>query len=353
MWKTISNDELFHRMNFACVVYNDRYIIIAGGNEYTSGEGLRSVISFDTHEKIIKEFPDLPEISWTCTGTILKGCFYVAGHHGSIFRLDLSLCEAWEQVTSSGDLFGHTIVSDDEHLYSIGGRNTDGIITSPCRRFCPKEDTWIALPQMNQSRYRHAVAIIGKQIYVIGGVREKQEKISSVEVYNINSMTWDIIANIPAVPNESSDDGLCLSCAALATFDKMIVLTGGRKRRRSTGIISPYCFVLNTHNLKWMQSMITLPTARSAHGCVLIGGTQLFLIGGESQKSIEAIERKCFFPNWYIIQDFLLLHKLVEEDRASIKRHNGGKLCMSDEFVQKLMTNLNLDLCRHVVSFLV
>lgn len=53
-----------------------------------------------------------------------------------------------------------------------------------------QEDRWISLPQMPTPRAGAAVAVLGKQILVVGGVGEDQSPVRVVEMYNIEEGRW-------------------------------------------------------------------------------------------------------------------------------------------------------------------
>lgn len=57
---------------------------------------------------------------------------------------------------------------------------------------CPslQGDRWISLPPMPTPRAGAAVAVLGKQILVVGGVGEDQSPLKVVEMYNTEEGKW-------------------------------------------------------------------------------------------------------------------------------------------------------------------
>lgn len=57
-------------------------------------------------------------------------------------------------------------------------------------RACLQEDRWISLPPMPTPRAGAAVAVLGKQLLVVGGVGEDQSPLKVVEIYNTEEGRW-------------------------------------------------------------------------------------------------------------------------------------------------------------------
>lgn len=57
-------------------------------------------------------------------------------------------------------------------------------------RACLQEDRWISLPPMPTPRAGAAVAGLGKQLLVVGGVGEDQSPLKVVEIYNTEEGRW-------------------------------------------------------------------------------------------------------------------------------------------------------------------
>lgn len=55
---------------------------------------------------------------------------------------------------------------------------------------CLQEDRWISLPPMPTPRAGAAVAVLGKQLLVVGGVGEDQSPLKVVEIYNTEEGRW-------------------------------------------------------------------------------------------------------------------------------------------------------------------
>lgn len=53
-----------------------------------------------------------------------------------------------------------------------------------------QEDRWISAPPMPTARAGAAVAVLGKQLLVVGGVGEDQSPLKVVEIYNTEEGRW-------------------------------------------------------------------------------------------------------------------------------------------------------------------
>ncbi|GLD73273.1 kelch domain-containing protein 8A-like protein [Lates japonicus] len=59
-------------------------------------------------------------------------------------------------------------------MYMLGGCDTAGRPCPGMALYSPEGDRWISLPPMPTPRAGAAVAVLGKQILVVGGVGEDQ-----------------------------------------------------------------------------------------------------------------------------------------------------------------------------------
>lgn len=57
-------------------------------------------------------------------------------------------------------------------------------------RACLQEDRWISAPPMPTPRAGAAVAVLGKQLLVVGGVGEDHSPLKVVEIYNTEEGRW-------------------------------------------------------------------------------------------------------------------------------------------------------------------
>lgn len=328
-WTTLSSHELFHRSGFACAVHQDRYILMAGGFRRRT---LRSAAKFDLHTQTHSYLPDFPYGNCRCKGDILGGYFYVVNNN-EIYRMSLSTQSTWELVHSC-DIKGYVVavISDKNNLYIF---NNYGM--GLC--YDPLKNESITMPRMATPRYGYASAIIGNEIYIIGGYG-----LASVEVYDISSQSWRMEPSLSRP----------LGGAAATVVGRWIVVTGGRhdKDNRST---KSFSFDTITH--QWTQRDIALSPPRIYHSCVSIG-SQVVSVGGAEDYgytylSIETIAGKYLIPKWDIIKHFILLRQLIDDGRAVLVPDGDKTNNIVEKKLQIMFFELDIDMFREVLSFLI
>lgn len=75
LWTMLCNSKTFNRELFACDVYQDRHILVAGGNLHY-GMDIQSAAMYDTETKTHVTLPDLP-CGPFCREVVVNGYFYV------------------------------------------------------------------------------------------------------------------------------------------------------------------------------------------------------------------------------------------------------------------------------------
>ena len=362
-WRSLCNDEIFKRSCFAFAIHENRYIFVAGG--YHRGEGdmrvcLTSAYIFDSQTKTHIKLPDLPHGMWPCGGAIINGYFYIVGR-GKIYRMSLSKRSLWELVLSSDFvIFVHNVVSDGEKLYVFNSYHHVGFISyDPSKKSCTR------LPRLPKARaqWGHVSAIVGDNIFIIGGCNGCNDSTactanghispysSSVKNFSISTQQW---SEGPSLPKP------VYGAAACVIEGRWIVVTGGKLDKCDR---SSKSFIYDTLTQKWTGKNVALERHRTGHSCVAIG-KQIISIGGDDyfewinyHSTVETIHKKYIICNWEIIKDFILLRYLVDEGRAHLanpksetQENGNGK---GSKMLEKIMTDMNVDVFMEVLSFLI
>ena len=144
-------------------------------------------------------------------GAVLGDWLYVySGHTGTTHeysvattvkrfrRLSLLDRTTWEDLPMERDVQGAALVTDGQSLYRTGGmtaRNQPGqpqdlISNADFARFDPTTKTWTDLAPMPAPRSTHDSAVIGRQVYAVGGWWMKGGQESST--YHKDAVVFDL-----------------------------------------------------------------------------------------------------------------------------------------------------------------
>lgn len=152
--------------------------------------------------------------------------------------------------------------------------------------------TWIPKKPLPTPRGFATAAVIGDQIYVIGGVVNVWECTPVMEVYDLATDTWDTTkASLPAP----------VCAAASAVVGGKIYVIGGKSSYVGTGDFLNSVYVYDTKNERagWIKldDSLALPTPRAFHSACVVGDTAIYVIGGRhsSTFSLSVVEK--FVPS--------------------------------------------------------
>ena len=332
-WRTLNNNEIFKRYNFACATHKDRYILLAGGF-------MRSAIIVDMYNSAYSALPDLPISGSCCEGIIIKGYFYVIVFD-QIYRISLSSQSIliWEQVPCEVEGFPNAIVSDGKHLFILY-RYRQMI------RYDPEQNETVTMPHMPMRQSPYATAAVGDKVYVI--------TLLSMEVFDISSESWKKAHPLPKPVYNTTATVMKKRWIVVTGEISAIVGPGGKRQMR------PQTFVFDTFTNIWTQKDIRLSPARKNHRCVALGSNIIAVGGRDGSKNycpVETIHVKHLISDWAweSLKHLIILRQLVVKGRAvpvpvSVVH---GETNFEDEIVQSLMKDLNADIFREVLTFLI
>lgn len=131
----------------------------------------------------------------------------------------------------------------------------------------PEKGVWRFESPLPSYRYEFSAAAIGKDIYVMGGIREPSVWLPTnlAEVYNTKTKKWKRVKDLPRL----------LHHVGVATDDRYLYVVGGN-RIRITPSKATFRYDPSTDNWERLPDM---PTARGALGAVVIGNI-LYTVGG-------------------------------------------------------------------------
>lgn len=127
--------------------------------------------------------------------------------------------------------FGHALcylsLEKEEYIFCIGGRSEENRLNS-VERYNINENSWKKLQKLNFSRVGACACANKRNIYVFGGLTEKDAINKNIEVYSLNEDKWDFLD----VKNSICFDP-CIDSACLFLNDNNILLLGGAKKENN------------------------------------------------------------------------------------------------------------------------
>ncbi|KAL0744348.1 hypothetical protein Bca4012_085861 [Brassica carinata] len=174
---------------------------------------------------------------------------------------------------------GHSLISWDNKLLSIGGHTKDHSESMQVKVFDTHTYTWSMLKTYGKppvSRGGQSVTVVGKTLVIFGGQDAKRSLLNDLHVLDLETMTWDEIEALGVSPSPRSDH------AAAVHAERYLLIFGGGSHAT--------CFddlhVLDLQTVEWSRpaQQGEVPTPRSGHAGVTIG-ENWFIVGGGDNKS--------------------------------------------------------------------
>ena len=249
IWYQLS-DLLMEYQSHAAIQYRDKVYIFSnqGGGDYympsTNTWGaiqsesfcgkLCSLLKFDKHK-----------ILYAVLERSLRSC--------GVYHYDPVKSE-WKNFVDEEkfQLYGACGVTDGCHLYVIGGSKSDDwpalpIGSTKVVRIDPEDGNCEEVAFMNEARHDAFGAAMNGKIYV-GGGRQKKRTLRTCEMYDPLTDEWQVMPSLN-VPRHSS---------SMVCYEEALYVVGGMKTRQDREL-SVEMFDFKTN--KWMKKKSTIPVA--------------------------------------------------------------------------------------------
>ncbi|HUE86192.1 MAG TPA: kelch repeat-containing protein [Vicinamibacterales bacterium] len=154
-------------------------------------------------------------------------------------------------------------------LYTVGGHTSGGSAIAAVEAYSALTNTWAIKAPMPTARAAVAAGVVGNVLYVVGG-GENGAPLDALEAYNPISTTWTTLAPMPT-PR---------SYLAVAVANGLLYAIGGDL----AGTVEAYDPATNTWTAK-----ASLPTPRSALGAGAIDGL-IYAVGGSGSSYAGTVE---------------------------------------------------------------
>ena len=120
---------------------------------------------------------------------------FCSGQGFHIYQYDVET-NNWLEMNAPPKKNYPCVVSDEKHLYAIGGITATKFLSKTASRFDPHNNKWEEVASLNDGRYSAFGAAMDGKIYVAGGRNRAREFMSSCEMYNPSSDEWQLIPSL-------------------------------------------------------------------------------------------------------------------------------------------------------------
>lgn len=245
LWDVICDDALLKRDYFVCGVYQNRYIVVAGGvkvDRRFHHKMTPSVAMYDTSNHSYIALPNLLQ-KGNYRRVVVNGYFYVVDRFSSKrYRLCLSDSKKWEPLSN---LICMYLLTDGFNIYLIDDNGTiisfGSTFSNPCRLELRK------FPPV----------LVDNKIYFIGNGFENH-------YFDLFTRSWYKVSPLPTQ---------LVKFDAVAIADRWIMIMGciSNVDRNQDHSRNNLHIVYDTKTKEWTQDNITLSSPRSSHHCVKVG----------------------------------------------------------------------------------
>lgn len=272
------------RMNTACAVIGDKVYVIGGLTK--EGEITPVVEEYDSSIDRWTRKTSMPTSRGVAAAAVVNNKIYVFGGRDENGVTDVvevydPLSNSWKKMKPMPFArWNHMVAVAEGKIYVIGGLIGVGNKRESVDKveiYDPSIDSWNIGASIPKPKQNAAVAVMGKKIYVIGGMIGSAAlggySTNTVEVYDLSAGKW--ITGVPMQLTRSDAD-------AVVVNDKIYVVGGGKKGE-ALGTVEVY----NSATNLW-ESGFSLRKPRTGH-CVASVGNKIFIIGGAAEQSLSGI----------------------------------------------------------------
>ncbi|KTG37259.1 hypothetical protein cypCar_00021175 [Cyprinus carpio] len=197
--------------------------------------------------------------------------------------------------------FSHGVGVMRGKLYVVGGRHYYGKAdTMNCTyRYDPIQNSWQRLTDMHERRGSFTLVVLNGKIYAIGGERDSEVNMESVEVYCPNTNSWSFVCPLDQA----------LSCHAASVWNGTIFLSGGfNSQYQCLSSMTLY------HPEQGSTYLAEMTHDRALH-CMETLGDRLYVAGGVSCDAdghlLDQLACEVYNPvanTWSVIMPFPVPH---------------------------------------------
>ncbi|XP_077295644.1 kelch-like protein 1 isoform X2 [Arctopsyche grandis] len=194
----------YHNLNnkttsFEAVVLKNKLITLGG---VIDDKTTNKASCFDLATKETRELKAMQEERLDFAATVIDDQVFVIGGKNNKYKV-LNSVERYDLVTNTWTnvahmltpRYNHVIAVVGKEIYAIGGSDEKNTLNT-MEIYDTQQDKWTVAPPMKEKRSVCAAVVMGDHIYAIGGF-DGYSELKSVERFDIKSHTWTSVANIP------------------------------------------------------------------------------------------------------------------------------------------------------------
>ncbi|KAJ4751686.1 Acyl-CoA binding protein [Rhynchospora pubera] len=261
-------------------------------------EGLSSVAVYDQWTPLSVS-GTIPKSRYQHGAAVVQDKMYIfGGNHNGRYLGDLQVLDlkglTWSKVdakfqagstgssTTVAPCAGHSLISWQNKILSIGGHTKDPSETLTVKEFDPQTGTWSNLRTYGKppiSRGGHSVTLVGSTLVIFGGEDAKRSLLNDLNILDLETMTWDDIDPIGTSPSPRSDH------VAACHDERHLLIFGGGSHAM--------CFndlhVLDMQAMEWSKpnTQGVAPGPRAGHAGVTVGDNWYIVGGGNNQTGVS------------------------------------------------------------------
>lgn len=212
-----------------------------------------------------------------CGAAPVGGKVYVVGGFtfdgGQVGRLEAydPTADVWTRKTPMPTpRMGLAVTTVGGAIYALGGRARSAVLTT-VERYSPASDTWTPCAPMPTARWNLMTCAVGGKIYALGGIAGvggKRRVLDVVEVYDPAKNAWSRLGPMP-VPR---------SAAAAAVLGDQVFVIGGRLRAGRGKWATARVDVYDCSRKVWKE-LRPLARPRTGAAAGVLGG-RILVVGG-------------------------------------------------------------------------
>ena len=211
------------RYDHSAASWNDRIYIVAGRHEGNH----QSSWAFDPETGSYIDMPDLPQIqNGLGTAALGKYVYAIGGESefgtaiGDVWALD-PVEQTWSQKASMSSRKHPAVTVVDDRIYAIGGYSNG--TRQSVEVYDPDEDNWSSGPSLNDARTAAMATVHQGDLYVLGGVDNDGDFVTSVERLSEGAGSWEVVSGVSIEAAHG---------AAFSLGDDILAVLGGRENNR-------------------------------------------------------------------------------------------------------------------------